>query len=63
MFLCLLSTPTLHSGTETHVLKNSKAESVKFIKNLVDACLEIVNDSSLTHVEKRHQLSEYVINF
>lgn len=63
MFACLLSVPTLHSGTEAHVLKNSKIESVKFIKNLVDTCLEIVNDSSLSHVEKRHQLSEYVNKF
>ena len=63
MFSCLLLAPTLRSGTEAHVLKNSQIEAVKFIKNLVDRCLEIVNDNSLSHVEKRHQLSEYVNKF
>ena len=63
MFACLLSAPTLHSGTEAHVLKNSQTEAVNFIKNLVDSCLEIVNDDSLSHVEKRHNLSEYVNKF
>ena len=60
MFACLLSASALHSEMEANTVKNSKAESVKFIKNLVDTCLEIVNDDSLSHVEKRHQLSEYV---
>lgn len=63
MLACLLSAPTLHSGTEAHVLKNNQIEAVKFIKDLVDSCLEIVNDDSLSHVEKRHNLSEYVNRF
>ncbi len=60
MFACLLSASALHSEMEANTVKNSKDESVKFIKNLVDTCLEIVNDDSLSHVEKRHKLSEYV---
>ena len=63
MFACLLSASALHSEVKTNMVKNNKTEAVKFIKNLVDTCLEIVNDSSLSHVEKRHQLSEYVNKF
>ncbi|MEI7494011.1 MAG: ABC transporter substrate-binding protein [Alphaproteobacteria bacterium] len=63
MFACLLSASALHSEMEANTVKNSKDESVKFIKNLVDTCLEIVNDDSLSHVEKRHKLSEYVNKF
>lgn len=53
----------LYARNEITSIKNSKEQSAKFIKELVNECLNIVNDSNMSDDQKREKLSEYINKF
>ncbi len=53
----------IYSRSEETTIKNSKEQSVQFIKELVNKSLSIVNDRNLLDEQKRQKLSEYINKF
>lgn len=65
MYLCILSLiiGNIYSCSAVANIKNTKQESVEFIKELVNDSLEIVNNSDMSEDKKRQKLSEHVNKF
>ena len=53
----------MYSRSEVTAIKNSKEQSVKFIKELVNESLNIVNNHNMSDDQKRQKLSEYINKF
>jgi ABC-type transporter MlaC component len=60
----LFTAPQIYSSVKTITISDHKEEeAAKFIKDLVNEALEIVNQNDISDEQKRHRLSEYINRF
>lgn len=63
--LCIFLLPIaeIYSSTKIITISDNKEEATRFIKNLVNEALEIVNQNNISDDKKRQKLSEYINRF